>query len=176
LTNKKRCRHVSIRSKYFNHRTIPANRLQRFLAYSDGRLRADLFRSVLLVFANTGLRMREMRDLRWCDVDSERMAIRLLCPKSPTLTVIRLNDKAVVALECLRRLNPDSDFVLGPSHQTILWRVNFMIRSTAVAISSRPLSFHALRKHYLRQVLCRSVKLRGNPATPDAAEFGDGIE
>lgn len=26
-------------------------------------------------------------------------------------------------------------------------------------LSSRPFSFHALRKHYLRQVLCRSVKL-----------------
>ena len=176
MTNTKRCRQVSIRSKYVNHHTISANRIQRFLAYSDGRLRADLFRSVILVFANTGLRMLEMRDLRWCDVDLEGMVIRLLYPKSPPLTVIRLNHKAVLALECLRRLNPDSDFVLGPSHQTILWRVTFMIRSTAVAISSRPFNFHALRKHYLRQVLCRSVKIRGNPAKPDAAEFGDGIE
>jgi hypothetical protein len=58
--------------------------------------------------------MLEMRDLRWCDVDLEGMVFRLLDPKSPPLTVIRLNHKAVLALECLRRLNPDSDFVLGP--------------------------------------------------------------
>jgi integrase len=170
MTNIKRCRHISIRSRHFSRHTVSAMRLQRFLVYSDGRPTADLFRSVISVFANTGPRMIEIRDLRRCDVDVEGMVIRLLYPKSPPFTVISLNHKAVEALECLRRLNPDSEFVLGPSHQTILWQVTFMIRSTATAISSRPFSFRALRKHYLWRLHRRSAKLRSNTTKPSDAE------
>jgi integrase len=67
---------------------------------------------------NTGLRLSEQYGLRWEDVSFARRSLTARRSKNGAARHVRLNQAALAALQSLRKLSNDSEFVLRRSEWT----------------------------------------------------------
>jgi integrase len=132
--------------------TLSRNKLRRILilAKADPRLRN--LHDVVSVISFTGLRLRELSDLRWTDVDfsKKRAAVS---SKTACKRYVPLGRKTIQILEARRFLNPTSEFVLGGSPAPLLMSVTRKFREVSVKAGAGPLSPNVLRHAFFGELM-----------------------
>jgi integrase len=112
--------------KYLKHKErlawLTQEQVSKLLAPQLGIMAQPLYRTLFLLGVHAGLRIGEIRALRWCDVDLENrmLTIRwqvvqknmLTPPKNKKIRVIPITDQLYQAL---------ADLKAGPSYEFVIW-------------------------------------------------------
>jgi integrase len=97
--------------------------INRILSRSQDDPKYRDLHDVALITLDTGIRASELRELRWADVDLERVRITIRQAKSDHVRRATFGKDTVRILESRRERDPESDFVLGRSPRSVLHRV-----------------------------------------------------
>ncbi len=142
----------------FERRAFTDDEAGRLLAVNEAR------RPIYLLALHTGLRLGELRALRWHDVDIERAIIRLRAEatKAKRADVLPITPTAQAILRELRSIRPDAARVFPkgvPSHHT----VHADLLAAGIARTDdrgRKVDFHALRTTFITNLARAGVPQR----------------
>jgi len=142
----------------FTRRAFTDDEARRLLAVSEAR------RPIYLLALHTGLRLGELRSLRWDDIDPDRPLIRLRAEatKAKRADVLPITQTAQAILDGLRADRPDAGRVFPkgvPSHHT------FQADLETAGIEredarGHKVDFHALRKTFITNLARAGVPQR----------------
>ena len=104
---------------------------------------------------NTGLRLSEQYGLLWENVSIARRTLTILRSKNGTIRHVPLNQRAVKALETLRKHYPTSDLVCGGAKEPRRW-FEPVLREAKVA----NFSWHCLRHTFASRLVMAGVDIR----------------
>jgi integrase len=123
---------------------LSAGQLNRILALLEKDPRMSDVHDVVVIVADTGLRARELMNLRWADIDTSR---RKLTISSNTfyLRVVSFGEETLRVLEARRQHQPESEYVLGASPRKALERVSRKLAALSVSVGIENISLQSLR-------------------------------
>jgi integrase len=119
-------------------------------AAKNGPVAQDLDDVVTLVL-QTGMRTRELSNLRWTDVYLEKRYIAVYSNMRPQARRIPISTVALRILSVRLEREPASEFVLGSRPEHLLDRVARQLRALSGQLCSRPFGLHALRHAFAAQ-------------------------
>jgi integrase len=109
-------------------------------------------RDVLRIVLGTGIRVRELRELRWTDVDfPQRMLSVTANPGNVRHVPLELETLRV--LEERHGRQPESEYVLGTSPRVILDRVSRKLATLSISLGIGRVSLHMLRSTFIERLV-----------------------
>lgn len=124
---------------------LSGDELTRILSLSREDPKYRDLHDVAQITLGTGLRASELRELRWADVDFERTHLTIRQAKCGHIRTAALGTETIRILESRRERDPESDFVLGRSPRTVLYRVMHQLSALCKQAGVRRVCLHALR-------------------------------
>jgi integrase len=120
------------------------NQINQILTLSAGDPKMLDLHDVVVIVSNTGIRAKELRELRWADVDfaQRRLAVT---SKSCGVHSVPFELTTLCALEARREVQPKSEFVLGVSPRSLLNRVSRQLAALPTGIGIGRISMRTLR-------------------------------
>lgn len=128
-----------------HHIPLTETQLNQILAMTEKDPALSDVHDVVTMIIATGMRVREIRDLRWADVNFAQREITIK-PGTPDARTIPLGDQARSALEKLRRHEPQAECVLGASPQRLLNRVSRQLATISKVVGGDRVSYQTLRR------------------------------
>ena len=119
--------------------------IMKLLSYARRMPNTRDFRDVVRIIVSTGLRMRELAALRWEHIDFSSPAIVVDSDLTKTQRRVPLTAAAMRILRIRRRLQPESEYVLGESPDIVLHRVLSQLRTFCERLGIRQISLNSLR-------------------------------
>jgi integrase len=134
-------------------RQLSINELRQILsiAKEDSHLR-DLY-DIASVISFTGIRFRELSNLRWADVDFPNRRAVVFCPKSMREHLVPFGPKTLQILKTRRSWVPASEFVFGDTPSALLNRVAHQLRSVGRKVGAGSVSVSVLRHTFFSRLM-----------------------
>lgn len=119
--------------------------ISKLLSFSRRKPHARDFRDVVRIIACTGLRPRELSDLRWEQVDLRARFITISSDKSGATRRVPLSKRTARIFRGRFQRQPRTDYVLGAAPRNVLLSVSKQLRIFSAALGIRPVTLHSLR-------------------------------
>jgi len=139
--------------------TLSSHELQALLeAIGYQATHRDLRDAVTLVL-NTGLRISELRNLRWSDVELSDRQILVRLHKSNRVRLVPFNEAVGNMLSARRAADPDSEFVFGDHPDRLLRHAARQLVEVSPEAVGRKLSFHTVRRTFIGTLINSGMQL-----------------
>jgi integrase len=135
-----------------HHRPLTDSQLSQILAMTEKDSKLSDVHDVVTMIIATGMRVREIRDLRWADVDFAQREITIK-PGTPYARPVPFEDKALLVFKKRRLCEPQAEYVLGESPQKLLNRVSRKLAAISTGIGIDRVSFQILRRTFAHRLV-----------------------
>ena len=138
-------------------RALSLEELRLILAISRNEPNLRDLHDVLMIVSNTGIRSRQLGELRWADIDTQRRRF-VVGRNSPRAYehYVRFGARTHQMLEARREREPDTEYVFGTSPRAFLARCSRQLRTVSETVGIEHISLSVLRStFFLRWVLSR---------------------
>jgi integrase/recombinase XerD len=132
--------------------------VHRILAICDQEPNSHDLGDIIRIMVNTGMRLQELRDLRWSSVDLPNRRLTVLSTKAKRERYIPIGTRTCQLLEARHRSDLASEFVFGSAREKLFRRAAHHLRAIGNQIGFGPISFHTLRHTFA----LRFMALGGN--------------
>lgn len=133
------------------HRTPPPNpsEIRALLAGAPTSVPARNLHDVVLIMATTGVRLGELRELKWSDVDVERRLFRV--GQTAGVRFVPFGPQVLQGLKERRKQLPDADYILGSSPTNALRRVSMRLAPLSEVACGRRVNLNSIRHFFFAQ-------------------------
>jgi integrase len=111
---------------------------------------------IVTIVSHTGIRLGELAELRWSDVDLDKAQLVITSMTSGT-RMVPLDAESCKALETLHTLRPESKLLVGGSSIGVRSRVSHQLRILTAQLGMRNVTFHALRHTFFTRLVFAGV-------------------
>ncbi len=141
-----------------HHRPLTDSQLSQILAVTKKDARLSDIHDVVTIIIATGMRVREMRDLRWTDVDFAKREITIKSG-TPDARTVPFEDTALLAFKERRLCEPQSKYVLGESPQRLLNRASRKLATISTGIGIDRVTFQILRRTFAHRLVSAGASI-----------------
>jgi len=121
---------------------------------------SERLRSIILVALNTGMRLGEILNLQWSQVDLDNERIRVEKTKSGKIRVVDINSFLMEKLVELKSANGDSGYLfLNPKTGKPLTTVKTAFKAACRRAGIKGLRFHDLRHAFASRLIAKGVDI-----------------
>jgi integrase len=139
-------------TQYQRREALSEEQLRRLLAFSQDDPSMRDLHDVVILITNTGLRLGELRELRWSGVDLHGHHLFIKTQKKSTSRSIPFESKTLQVLEARRERQSESEYVLGTSPRTVLNRISRQLRTLSAHIGVSRVSLNVLRHTFFTRL------------------------
>jgi integrase len=139
LTACRRARPQPVSTKEFN----------ALLSAADEDRRHGDLKDIVVILFHTGMRVSEVCELRWSDVDFEERQMLVRDRKNRRSRRVPFGQKVLQVLKARRACDLDSEFVAGNSPDRVLRKVSQQLRELSPASRRAPITLHVLRHSFM---------------------------
>ena len=119
--------------------------ISKLLAFARRKPHTRDLRDIVGIIGHTGLRPRELSDLRWEHVDLRSHSIPVVSDKSGATRRVPFTRKTAMIFRRRLQHQPRTDHVFGVAPRSVLLRVSRQLRTFAAQLGIRPFSLYSLR-------------------------------
>jgi integrase len=141
-----------------HYRPLTESQLSQILVMTEKDPKLSEVHDVVTMIITTGMRVREMRDLRWADVDFAQREITIK-PGTPDARTVPFEDKARLVFKKRRLCEPQAEYVLGESPQKLLNRVSRKLAAISTGLGIERVSFHILRRTFAHRLFSAGASI-----------------
>jgi integrase len=134
-------------------RQLSHNELRQILSVAEEDPRLRDLHDIASIILCTGIRMHELAELRWADVDFSNCHALVFCSKTMRERFVPLGPKTLRILEARRSSHPASEYVLGDTPRALLNRVVRQLRNVGNKIGISPVSIRVLRHTFFLRLM-----------------------
>jgi integrase len=134
------------------HKTLDNTQLNRLLRFSEGNPEMQDLHDVLVIVSSTGIRVGELCQLRWADIDFQLQELEV-SNSGCSRRRIPFGSEALQILKdrVARRLG--SEYVLGISPRALINRVSRRLASVSSSLGIARVSLHMLRENFVLRLI-----------------------
>jgi len=122
--------------------------IRRLLVICDQDFNKQNLSDIVRILANTGLRVGELRDLCWSNVNFTKSLIQVVSRKTMYKRNVPVGPKTIQVFKARHIREPKSDFAFDEGRGGILSLASRQFRIVAKQLGVGPVSFHALRRSF----------------------------
>ena len=134
--------------------------VHRILAICDEDPNKQNLGDIVRILANTGLRVNELRNLRWSGVDLLNRRFAFDSQKGGRKRRVSFGVKTSHILQARKDSETTSEFVFGDAHQSFFNRAFRLFRIVGGHLGVTPISFHALRNSFALRLFGSGVSVQ----------------
>jgi len=133
-------------------KTLSNAHLDELLSLTSENPSARDLNDVLQIMSDVALRVEQLRDLRWADVD---VSLRMLAitTRASGVRLVSVSAKSIRVLERRREREPESEYVLGIARHALLDRVTRQLAFHFIYLGLGRLSLHMVCRAFAARVL-----------------------
>lgn len=143
------------------HRPAPpsASEIRALLADTSKTATDRNLHDALLIIASTGLRPRELAQMKWADIDFGRRCLRVGTKTSTGTRLVPFGPSVLKRLTEHHEQSPGAECVFGTQPENSLRRVSSQLRNVSESQFERRINLHSLRHFFF----ARWMALGGQP-------------
>jgi site-specific recombinase XerD len=134
------------------HKTLGNRQLNELLRFSAANPEMQDLHDVLVIVSSTGIRVGELSELRWADVDFQLQDLEVSSSGCSRRRIPFGSDTLRILKDRVAR-QPESKYVLGISPRALINRVSRLLASVSSSLGIAKVSLHALRENFVLRLL-----------------------
>jgi integrase/recombinase XerC len=134
------------------HKTLDNNQLNQLLRFSAENPEMQDLHDVLVIVSSTGIRVGELCQLRWADIDFQLRELEVSI-SGFSRRRIPFGSEALRIFKDREARKPESDFVLGISPRALISGVSRRLASLSLSLGITRVSLHMLRENFVLRLI-----------------------
>ena len=134
------------------HKTLDNNQLNQLLRLSAENPEMQDLHDVLVIVSSTGIRVGELCQLRWADIDFQLRELEV-SNSGCSRRRIPLGSETLQIFKDRVARQPGSDYVLGISPRALINRVSRRLASLSLSLGIARVSLHMLRENFVLRLI-----------------------
>jgi integrase len=149
----------NLRRSFKRRQNLSNDQLLRLFSIADADPKLLDLGDIVRIIATTGIRVAELKNLRWACVDFPNNRLIVNDSKGWRKRCIPIGAKTREILHARHDRGPVSDFVLGERREALIRRVSLQLRVAGVQSGLGPLSFHIVRHSFFTLLVSFDVSM-----------------